>query len=417
MKVTNLLNNPTNPENEISFNIESSGVNYPVWIKSSHSISAAEASGNALLCGTLIPAMKAKETINLPCHLDPLLISNAAVIQDIFQTWYPEQLDRVAIEALQPPKTSPLPENNKIGVFFSGGIDSFYTLLKNQQEISHIVYVHGFDIALHDTERREAMSQALTAIATELHVELVEVITNLREYSDRFCPWGSHYHGSALAMIGHLLSPTLKKIYISSDFTYNFLEPWGSHILVAPLWNTTNSNQIFYGMSTSRFNKSAFISENACVQKHLRVCWEHKNNNINCGECEKCIRSMTAFYSLGKLEAYSVFPKNYSLNDIRNIEIKGTVPAFFWKNILDSVKRSQGMHRLCREIESILNNYKTKEIISYANKNPNVVEAFVISKNLRELFFKKIADRYFPWLIKEIIKEIIKFILPFKRQK
>ena len=35
--------------------------------------------------------------------------------------------------------------------FFSGGVDSTYTFLKHQDEISHVVYIHGFDFYFNDS--------------------------------------------------------------------------------------------------------------------------------------------------------------------------------------------------------------------------------------------------------------------------
>ncbi len=414
MKITNLIEK-TNSQNEICFNIETSEKIFSIFIKSSHPICSADTSGNAILCGTLIPAMKARETIEMPCHLDQKLLSNSKTIQEIYQTWYPQDLDTISIKSLEPAKASSVHKNNNVGVFFSAGVDSFYTLLKNQHEITHIIYVHGFDIALSDIDRRNEMSQSLQSIAKELNVELVEITTNLREFSDQFCNWGAHYFGSALAMMGHIISPSIQKIYISSDVTYQYLDPWGSHVLIAPLWNTTNSNQVFFGMSTSRLNKCVFISDNKIVQKYLHACWEHKNNNINCGICEKCIRTMTAFYFLGKLNAFSAFKNNYSLDNIKNIDIKGPVLAFFWQDILTAVQQRHDMKKLADEIEFVLNKYKTAELISHANTNPDLIKYFVTSKKLRDIFFKKLSQLYFFWLVKETIKELIKFLIPYKK--
>src|SRR5574337_867736 len=48
-----------------------------------------------------------------------------------------------------------LPTGRKVAVFFSGGLDSFYTLLKRRNEIDSLVFIHGFDIPLENVALRE----------------------------------------------------------------------------------------------------------------------------------------------------------------------------------------------------------------------------------------------------------------------
>jgi hypothetical protein len=33
--------------------------------------------------------------------------------------------------------------------------------------------------------------------------------------------------------------------------------------------------------------------------ENLRVCWESREDNLNCGHCEKCLRTMTNFLACG----------------------------------------------------------------------------------------------------------------------
>ena len=42
-------------------------------------------------------------------------------------------------------------------------------------------------------------------------------------------PWGTTYHGVALAAVAHLLAPTFGEILIGGTHTYSDLFPWGSH--------------------------------------------------------------------------------------------------------------------------------------------------------------------------------------------
>jgi hypothetical protein len=51
------------------------------------------------------------------------------------------------------------PVGDRLGTFFSGGVDSFYTLLRFGDEITDLILVHGFDIALRNAPLRRAASE------------------------------------------------------------------------------------------------------------------------------------------------------------------------------------------------------------------------------------------------------------------
>jgi len=52
-----------------------------------------------------------------------------------------------------------------VGCFFSGGVDSFYTLLKHRREITDLVVVHGFDLPLASDPLRRSLSEAAGDVA------------------------------------------------------------------------------------------------------------------------------------------------------------------------------------------------------------------------------------------------------------
>src|SRR5690606_24538281 len=54
--------------------------------------------------------------------------------------------------------------------FFSGGVDSFFTLMKGKQQITDIVYIHGFDVRLDDLPRRQAVEAMGNAAAEAMGI-------------------------------------------------------------------------------------------------------------------------------------------------------------------------------------------------------------------------------------------------------
>src|SRR5207237_184203 len=176
----------------------------------------------------------------------------------------------------------------------SGGLDSFYTLLKHREEITHLILVHGFDMELRAVRRREQVANVLKRAAADLGKPLIEVETNLRAFADRYVGWSEHYFGSALASVALLLSGVLGKVYVGASFTeeVSVPMPWGSHPHLDPLWSTEATKIVFDGMECGRPAKAARIADSEVALHSLRVCWESPDGTYNCGRCEKCLRTM-----------------------------------------------------------------------------------------------------------------------------
>ena len=89
-------------------------------------------------------AMARDEPLELapPATVSPaLLLGNLERLQEIFHVWNPA-LRRVPVVATAGPPPPPRPGS---AAFFSGGVDSLYTFLRNEAEITHLVQLHGFE--------------------------------------------------------------------------------------------------------------------------------------------------------------------------------------------------------------------------------------------------------------------------------
>ena len=217
---------------------------------------------------TLLPAMVTGSRLQLPGEISPRLYSTMPKVQDIFCQWE-EEFDffpprRVAVEAEVESRNG----NQASGVacFFSGGVDSFYTLLKNLDEITHLIFVHGFDIPLSNFPLRAQAAHAAREVAGELGKPLIEVATDLRSFSDPLVHWGQ-YHGGALASVGLLFQHLFRKVLIPATFSYADLLPWGSHPLLDPLWSTQLTDFEHDGAEATRVDKAAYISRHETAMK------------------------------------------------------------------------------------------------------------------------------------------------------
>jgi len=267
---------------------------------------------------TLLPAMRRDVQLQVEGETSSrLLAGGVPMLQAIFSTWS-RDLRHVPVHA----KDLPQPADRGTGVacFFSGGVDSFYTLLANREAITHLIFVHGYDLPLEAKELRTEASQAAQAVAAALSVELVEVETDWRRLVDPHVPWELS-HGAMLASVGLLFQESFRTVLIASSHTYADLLPWGSHPLVDPLWSTGLTEFVHHGADATRIDKCRLLAENEVAMRHLRVCWENRNGRYNCGECEKCVRTMVNLAAVGALERCETLPSRIEPAAVAGIKL------------------------------------------------------------------------------------------------
>jgi hypothetical protein len=290
-------------------------------------------SGDPFLAALLVPAMVAGASLEIDAPVSRRLLRRTTQIQDIFTAWYPER-HRVEITAPVRGDTASrfVSRDRGVGAFYSGGIDSCYTLLKNQrgwpsvaEPITHLIFGKGFDARLTESAGLAESERHLRAMAADAGKTLVVVETNLRDVAR--APWAEMFHGAALAATAHCLAPALHTVLIPSSYTYNEIgEPWGSHPLLDELWSTEMVQLLHDGAEASRIDKLAALLEHAPgVVDRLRVCYTGAAGGPrNCGQCRKCVRVMVMLRALGKLGATRSFPgvlppdylERYSTNDL-----------------------------------------------------------------------------------------------------
>jgi hypothetical protein len=306
----------------------------------------------AYVSAALLPAMQEGTDLEPPNTLDPLFAENCQTIQDIYSTWY-DNAEPISINADTSSSSDTYEgQEGRTATFFTGGVDSFYTLLKHKKMIDALVYVHGFDVDLEDETLRHQVSEMVRTVGEELGKEVIEIETNLRAFSSNFASWG-RYHGGALAAVGHTLANQISTIFIPSSYTYADLEPWGSHPLLDPLWGSDTSTFIHDGCEATRVEKCKKISNSEVALESLRTCWRNPGSVYNCGECNKCIRTKVNLYSVGALEECQTFKANINLGKVRRSHVSGHTRVFVKENV-SYLKNKDGNKELIKALESSL---------------------------------------------------------------
>jgi hypothetical protein len=261
-------------------------------------------------------------------------VQGSTKAQETLSSWFPEILQEVTITAPMPTERTATSNQRGVGAFFSGGVDSYYTTLKHLDEITHLIFIHGFDIDLSNDDLAERTLAALRKSASELGKELIEVRTDLRSRLDRNrLNWGLQGHGALLAHVGIALSTIVEKIYVPSSYTADQLHPWGTHPDLDPHWSTDAVEFVHDGVEASRAAKmERFIDEDAAMN-NLRVCWWNDDNAYNCGECEKCLRTMINLYIAGGLERCATLPDRISIEAIDRLHFNSDAKLFVAENL------------------------------------------------------------------------------------
>jgi hypothetical protein len=323
---------------EHKFEVFSAHNKYELYLKGS--CPDIRITSEALVALQLLPSMMENKDIFLEESLDDKFNLNVSVsIQDIVKFWW-NNLFNVEINSSKISSAN-IHEGSGSACFFTGGVDSFYTLLSLKDEISTIIYVHGFDVKLSDHALRKQISDNLKEIAENNNVRLIEFETNIKEYLDDFLHW-EFTHGAALAFIAHTIKSQIDQVFIAGSHTLaqEDLYGWGTHPVLDHFWSSSNLRFISHGWNCSRFQKIKYISNHDIAKDHLRVCWANRNGAYNCGMCEKCYRTMLSLYVLNKLDDFRTFDAPFSVRKLYSFSIRERNTMSFLRDNMNALSNS-----------------------------------------------------------------------------
>ena len=270
-------------------------------------------SGNPWLVALLPLAMTIGEPLHVSLPVDEALLGRCRRVMEIWAAWYPD-LQRIPIETPVGHGEGWSPE--RTGLFYSGGVDSFFSLLRHQNPdpagyhttIDDLILIWGADIPLDQPEAFARMRQRYGVLAAEMGKTLVHVATNLRETRWNTTAWANLSHGAFLASVGLSLERRYRRLLVASSIPISHsMGGWGSHPMVDPLFSTDATEIVYDAMAETRDQKVEALVHSELALTHLRVCWR-SGTDRNCGECIKCLRTMIALEIHGGLEACTTFP-------------------------------------------------------------------------------------------------------------
>ena len=170
---------------------------------------------------------------------------------------------------------------DRAGSFLSGGIDALATLRGNRlhyprdhpASIRDGIIVYGLEVE--QPEAFEKVLDNLAPIARDADVTLIPVYTNVRALEPSWIFWHEVSLGSICAAIAHALKRRLTLAYLGSSADIPHLDPpTGTHPLL-----------------DSNYTSGDLTRRGA----------------LNCGRCEKCVRTQLALLCAGALDRTSAF--------------------------------------------------------------------------------------------------------------
>lgn len=270
----------------------------PVRLESSHAL---HPSVEGITAAFFFHSLAFKRPLQLPGALDAVLASNMEAAGKIAQDYwtYSSRVQSLETQQLPPART------DQQAMFFTCGVDSFYTLRMNLETVSALINVFGFDIETDDVERFQKSQAGLEQTAAELGLELISVKTALRQHKlFRKLSW-NQTHVAALALVAHCLPDYVAQVRVASS---DGGPPWGSHTDLDKLWSSSRL-EVINDEDLTRYIKIKRIVDWAPAQQTLKVCWQNFTDDLNCGYCEKCLRTQFGIIAAGgDLDAFKSFP-------------------------------------------------------------------------------------------------------------
>jgi hypothetical protein len=302
------------------------------------------ARSESLVCPFLMPAMALHADLEVDGALDPDFLQNLGSFRRRASEWWPE-LSAGEVRSRIEAAPAPAPD---AGVFYTGGIDSSYVLQQLHPKLRYAVFVEGFDIKLTNTEQLRFAEETLGATAAACGVEFLVVRTNLRAHPlSTIVRWGKNHIGP-LAAIAHALGQRVHTMYVAAS---DVPPPHGSAPDLDASWSSGAVKIQNFSAELSRLQRAASVGQWKCVRGRLRPCLVHNPAGLNCGACEKCVRTRMQLFVTGSPDGLGSFDNGPSLRSAVG-DLSGLDPDLGgqWREIAAALKD----RRLLREVERLV---------------------------------------------------------------
>ena len=298
------------------------------------------------LAATLMPAMSRGGPLRLQTPVSARILRNQLEFQAIQRLWSsrwpsePHPLREVEVSA--PSRVAEGPrERGRVATFFSGGVDSWATILGNP-EVTDLIFVRGLDLVPGWPQHQQLADEVearLRATAPKLGLPLHVVTTDVRTFSDPLLRWES-FCPCVEAAIALFFEPLFERVLIANDSEYARQAQVGASWQVDHLWSSEGLTIEDWGGRFGRVERLRRIADHPLVQETLRVCWMNPDGAYNCGRCPKCLATMIGLEVIGARGKIHTFPTELDLEPLRTHPITTPLRLALWEDVLAAIEDS-----------------------------------------------------------------------------
>ena len=323
------------------------------------------------LIATIILAMQEERGVVAKGSVSAELLSNLTEFCDFWSNCLPELFKKINIECESIERPGDIKPINKAISTFSGGLDATFLVWRHitkqagyrTQPLSGCVMIHGYDMLLsNDNFFNTSFSVAKKTLKT-VGLPLIPVRTNIRDV----VPVGWIYlHGTAMvSSLQFLKSKFDVGLIASTDSYHEIVIPWGSSPLTDHLLSSSRLKVFHDGVGYTRSEKAKMIAGWPEGVENLRVCGDIELiSSLNCGRCERCLRTMANFVVNGL-----PIPKGLNGNlDILNkhikyIKLRTPSEKAAWIHLLNIAKQNRIHDPWVKWIPLLFVKYKIRQTI------------------------------------------------------
>jgi len=245
-------------------------------------------------------------------------------VSDATRAWASVWAERYGVEGSDVRIEAPPADSHSLteiprggGAFFTAGSISHAFVNTHHRRLTHLVHVHGFSLPLHDIDARRSVSENLSDAGLRWGLNLIQLTTNLRTWSDTRHAWFGGYREIALAAAEAALSPTLEWCAMPGK-----PHPSPLPTLVSRQSAGAKAGQICQIPVAETIDRIAAVQQMASDRDALHslwVCDDPRNHGSNCGQCLRCLETMVLLQAEGVLDHCPAFRSRLDLPRLRRL--------------------------------------------------------------------------------------------------
>jgi hypothetical protein len=270
------------------------------------------------------------------------------------------------------------PRDSNVACLMSGGVDALAMLRENRlhhdidnpESIRDGLVIFGLNTHDFRADGRPDPERVLTferhvrrldRFAERVSITMIPLRTNLRTMYADFSAWG-HGWTAGTIWVGVALETRINQLWFASaGRAESVSNVRGLQIPLSPLFSTGRLRVHLGQPDTTRLDKVRMLADWPPALDVVRSCTLHRippDESINCGRCEKCVRTMLELLAAGALHRSNAFPYDAltpsMLSVLRNPD-PFLAPALIpmYEDLIEPL-RAGGHHELLPPLEAAL---------------------------------------------------------------